>query len=385
MTLPGLAHVGRMLAHGAAASSNQRIRVDWNRFQNRLKCNTLRLCFADAPQAAHRLKKLPFDYSRILIDGIIGIFSVASATILCVGVPIVLFRPQGVATASTLTPWATLNQIQEVIVSQALSGSLFRNISLACLASAGFIIEASLGCPRLAMMVLLPNINGIVPHKAIARAQPMPRLLARIAGVCYSQILRAAFCFSCFPTKPSLANVVRAVLSPLPQRLRSVFFFELGRLLLHMYPAVSQFIVRNFQAPPEIDNEELDDMPDDELPPIADRVHHLLARSGLVFHSAHLSIAPTEFIHERIVSYSLFNPFVFTSELRSWYTLLQVFRFSEDEFPGFFKRLLLGYWFSGCAEMLQNGCIVLSLAFNELAAYFWGGEEPRIAAGAPQL
>jgi hypothetical protein len=45
----------------------------------------------------------------------------------------------------------------------------------------------------------------------------------------------------------------------------------------------------------------------------------------------------------------------------------------------------LGYWFSGCAEMLQNGCIVLSLAFNELAAYFWGGEEPRIAAGAPQL
>lgn len=370
MPLPGLAQIGRMLADGAAASPNPRVRVDWNRFQDRLKCNTLRLCFADHPPALPHWQTQLFRYSRSLIDGIIGVFSVASATVLCVGVPIVVFRHRCVSSEQSLTPWSTLNRIQELMVRQLCTGSLFRSIALACLASASFVIDSSFGCPRLAITSLLPNINGIIPHKAIAALPPLDRLVSRVIGACLSQILRVAFCSLCLSTKPSFKLFAAAVLSPLPQRMLGVLYLELGRVVLHMYPAVSQFAVGNSELLANNEDEQ------GELPAQgargAEDVHSELARSGLVFHSKHLSLAPTAFIHERISTSLLINPLIFTSELRSWYKLLHAFNFVDQEFPGFFKRLLFGYWFTGCSGMLQNGCIASSLVLNELAAYLWG-------------
>ncbi len=374
MPFPGMAQVGRMLANGAAASPNARERIDWNRFQDRLKCNTLRLCFTENPRAAHVWRSKLFDYSRVLIDGIVGIFSLASATVLCVGVPIVVFRQRD-ASSSSFTPWSTLNKIQELIVCQVCSRSVGRSILLASLASASFVIEASLGSPRLAMMSLVPNITGIIPHKTIAAIHPLHRAFARLSGVCISQILRAAFCALCLPTTPSSGNIGTALLSSLPQRLVGVFYLELGRFLLHIYPVVSQFVIRNLPPPAGVNNDdELGERPDQQLARDADQVHTELARSGLVFHVDHLSFAPTAFVHERVVTFLLINPLIFTSELRSWHKLIFVFNLADQEFPGIFKRILFGYWLTGCAGMLQNGCIASSLVLKELAAYLWGEE-----------
>jgi hypothetical protein len=393
MPLPGLAQVGRLLANGAASSPNPRVRVDWNRFQDRLKSNTLRLCFADNPPAVPLRHNTLFNFSRLLIDGIIGVFSVASATVLCVGVPIVVFRQRNLSSAYLFTPWSTLNTIQELIVRQASTGYLFRSISLACLASVSFIIEAFLGCPRLAMMSLLPNIYGIIPHRTIADLDPLHRTFARISGIFISQILHASFCSLCLPSNPSFKTFAIAVLSPLPQRLLGVLYLELGREFLYHYPAASQYAVSNF--PPPVNNgdeqgEILEQVEHGEMPnndevqgerrdqgPAggAEHVNSELARAGLVFHSDYLSFAPTAFIHERVVTFALINPLIFTSELRSWHKMLQAFKFADSDFPGFFKSLLFGYWLTGCSGMLQNGCIASSLVLNELAAYLWGGEE----------
>jgi hypothetical protein len=384
MPLPSLARVAQMLSQGAAASTDQRIRVDWNSFQNRLKYNTLRLCFAGRPydvrqaRAAYIWEASPFRCSRILIDGILSVSGVAFSTVLCVGVPIMAFRRLGIASASSINPpWSILNQIQELIVYQACSGPLIPSISLACVACASFVIEANLGSPRLAMLALLPNINGIVPHQAIARARPLDRLFARIRGICISSFLRALFFSCCLPTPPSFRKFAAAVLAPLPLRLLGVLYLEFGRVLLHMYPVVSQLVAATLQAP-QVVNED-GDRPEPELALSTERLHIELARSGLVFHSNHLPNAPIEFIHERVVSSFLLNPFVFSSELRSWHMLLQALDVASIEFPGFWKRLLLGLWFQGCAEMLQNGLIASSLVLNEIAAYLWGEEEPRAA------
>jgi hypothetical protein len=384
MALPGLAQVGRMIFCGAAASKNQRIRIEWNSFQNRLKYNTLLLCFAERPRAARSWGTLPFHFARILIDGIIGGVSVAFTTVLCVGVPIVVFNGPSIPSASSLSsPWSMLSQIQELIVRQAYAGSLLRSISIACVACASFVIEAFLGSPRLAMISLLPNINGIVPHRAFARVHPLDRAFARIRGVCISQILRASFFSFCLPANPSMKIFAAAVLAPLPMRMLGVFYLELGRALLHHYPGLSQLVTSTLNAPQVINEDEQGDMFQPELVETYNSLHHQLARTGLVFHSDHMPIAPIYCIHERVVSSYLLNPLVFNSELRSWYVLLQAFHVTDHEFPGLWKRLLLGFWFQGCAEMLQNGLIASSLVLNEIVAYLWD-EVPVAEIIAPQ-
>lgn len=378
MAFPGLAQVGRMILQGAAASQNQRVRVDWNSFQYRLKCNTLLLCFAESerPRTAHFWGTLPFHYCRILIDGIVGVASVALSTVLCVGVPFVVFRSRGISSSSSLSsPWSMLSQIQELIVHQASSESLLRSTSVACVACASFVIEAYLGSPRLAMISLLPNLNGIVPHQAIANFRPLDRTFARIRGVCISQIVRVLFFSCCMSAKPSIEMFAAAVLAPLPMRMLGVFYLEFGRALLHLYPGVSQLVTSTLHSPPVMNEDDQGERLAPDLARRAERLHHQLARQGLVFHSDHLPFAPIYFIHERIVSSYLLNPLVFNSELHGWYMLLKVFHVLDSEFPGFWKRLLLSFWFQGCAEMLQNGLIASSLVLNEIAAYLWG-EEP---------
>jgi hypothetical protein len=383
MALPRLAEVCRLLVHGAAASTNERIRVDWNRFRGRLKYTTLRLCFANQPPAAPQIPT-PFQISRTLIDGSINIFSIASATVLCVGVPIAIFRRLGGASASSLNPWSALSQIQEFIVDQAGKASLFRSVSLVCVACASFAVEAHYGSPRVAVTALLPSASGIVPHMHVAAARPLDRALMRIRGVCFSQLLRAVLC-SCFlsPSKPSFSVLARAALSSMPLRLLGVFYLELGRFLLHQYPAISQMLTHNFHAPRVIHDGHEDEAAEDELDRTTELLHIQLARSGIVFHSNHLSFAPISLIHEHFVSSLFVNPLIFAAELRSWHTLLHACSLTVHESPGFLKRLFLGFWFRGSAVFLQNVCIASSLVFNELAAYVWG-EEPHIAAVVPR-
>jgi hypothetical protein len=382
MAFPGLAQIARMILHGAAASKNERVRVDWNSFQDRLKCKTLLLCFSDCPRGTRFCGTIPFHYARILVDGIIGSVSVAFSSVLCVGVPIVVFRDRSASPSSSRSsPWSMLSQIQELVAHQASCASLLQNISAACLACASFVVEAFLGSPRLAMISLLPNINGIVPHRAIANILPLDRVFTRIRGVCISQVLRASFFSFCLSSRPSIQIFAAAVLAPLPMRLLGVVYLEFGRALLHLYPVVSQLVASTLHSPQVNDDEQGDGL-ELEMASSMDRLHHQLAQIGLVFHSNHLQLAPISFIHERVVSSYLLNPFVFYSELRSWFLLFQAFHVSDQEFPGFLKRLLLGFWFQGCAEMLQNGLIASSLVLNEIVAYLWG-DESQVAMVVP--
>jgi hypothetical protein len=370
MALPGLAQVGRMLAHGAAASTNQHIRFDWNRFQNQLKCRTLRLCFIDS-QRTSALPPTPFVASRILIDGIVGMVSVAFSTVLCVGVPIISSRRPSSASSSSFNPWSTLNQLQELILQQACTSSVFRAVSLTGLACASFVIDACHGCPRVAMMALLPNINGILPHRFFARARPLQRALIRVKGVFLSQILRVAFCSLCLSSsEPSFKMCAKAFVSSLPLRLLGVIFLEFGRSLIFLCPSISQFVTTYF-AQLSMNDAEEDARPEDQVDRHTEALHLQLARSGLVFHPNHLSVAPVYLIEERIVGCVLVRPFVFNAELRSWHRLLLAFGLAERELPGFWKSLFFDYWLNSCAHMLQNGCIASSLVLNELTAYFW--------------
>jgi hypothetical protein len=381
MALPRLAEVCRLLVHGAAASANEHVRVDWNRFHGRLKLTTLRLCFANHPPAAPLLPT-PFQISRILIDGCISMFSIASSTVMCVGVPIAMFQWRASAPTTSFNPWSSLSQIQELLIEHAGKVSLFRSVSLVCVACASFVFEAYYGSPRVAVTAMLPSVNGIVPHMNIATSRPLDRVLMRIRGVCLSQLMRAVLC-SCFlsPSKPSFMMIARAVLYSMPARLMGVFYLESGRFLLHQYPLASQGLTQNFHAPRVIHEGHENEGAEDELDRSTERLHIQLARSGIVFHSNHLSFAPLDLIHEHFVS-SFNHIFIFVAELGSWQLLLQSCRFTVLETPGFWKVIFLGFWFRGSAVFLQNVCIASSLVLNELAAYVWG-EEPQIAVVVP--